>query len=57
MLRPSPNHGTQRLPNDENDDILCISIVVNGRNTSRTFLLCSHFVGMYSFVFLIFKNN
>ena len=20
MLRPSPNHGTQRLPNDENDD-------------------------------------
>ena len=21
MLRPSPNHGTQRLPNDENDDI------------------------------------
>ena len=22
MLRPSPNHGTQRLPNDENDDII-----------------------------------
>ena len=20
MLRPSPNHGTQRLPNDDNDD-------------------------------------
>ena len=22
MLRPSPNHGTQRLPNDDDDDIL-----------------------------------
>ena len=21
MLRPSPNHGTQRLPNDDDDDI------------------------------------
>ena len=20
MLRPSPNHGTQRLPNDDDDD-------------------------------------
>ena len=24
MLRPSPNHGTQRLPNDDDDD--CIQI-------------------------------
>ena len=26
MLRPSPNHGTQRLPNDDDDDaqpLLC----------------------------------
>ena len=24
MLRPSPNHGTQRLPNDDDDDFsLC----------------------------------
>ena len=24
MLRPSPNHGTQRLPNDDDDDdVLC----------------------------------
>ena len=22
MLRPSPNHGTQRLPNDDDDDII-----------------------------------
>ena len=22
MLRPSPNHGTQRLPNDDDDDEL-----------------------------------
>ena len=22
MLRPSPNHGTQRLPNDDDDDLL-----------------------------------
>ena len=21
MLRPSPNHGTQRLPNDDDDDV------------------------------------
>ena len=21
MLRPSPNHGTQRLPNDDDDDL------------------------------------
>ena len=26
MLRPSPNHGTQRLPNDDDDD-LCICIM------------------------------
>ena len=24
MLRPSPNHGTQRLPNDDDDGILVI---------------------------------
>ena len=23
MLRPSPNHGTQRLPNDDDDDNQC----------------------------------
>ena len=32
MLRPSPNHGTQRLPNDDDDDVLlcaghrCVSV-------------------------------
>ena len=25
MLRPSPNHGTQRLPNDDDDDDVDIS--------------------------------
>ena len=25
MLRPSPNHGTQRLPNDDDDDIAFVS--------------------------------
>ena len=30
MLRPSPNHGTQRLPNDDDDDwhnvhVICVS--------------------------------
>ena len=25
MLRPSPNHGTQRLPNDDDDDVLCLA--------------------------------
>ena len=24
MLRPSPNHGTQRLPNDDDDDVLLV---------------------------------
>ena len=23
MLRPSPNHGTQRLPNDRDDEVVC----------------------------------
>ena len=27
MLRPSPNHWTQRLPNDDDDDIGAISLV------------------------------
>ena len=27
MLRPSPNHGTQRLPNDDDDDISSFFIV------------------------------
>ena len=25
MLRPSPNHGTQRLPNDDDDDVQAIN--------------------------------
>ena len=30
MLRPSPNHGTQRLPNDDDDDdYYVIGIVMN----------------------------
>ena len=30
MLRPSPNHGTQRLPNDDDDDdILQLSTTFN----------------------------
>ena len=28
MLRPSPNHGTQRLPNDDNDDDYYYDIVL-----------------------------
>ena len=27
MLRPSPNHGTQRLPNDDDDDLHDIYLV------------------------------
>ena len=27
MLRPSPNHGTQRLPNDDDDDDISIQLV------------------------------
>ena len=32
MLRPSPNHGTQRLPNDDDDDddYLITLVVVHG---------------------------
>ena len=30
MLRPSPNHGTQRLPNDDDDDVaLLVDFVYN----------------------------
>ena len=28
MLRPSPNHGTQRLPNDDDDDDTGLSFTV-----------------------------
>ena len=27
MLRPSPNHGTQRLPNDDDDDECKITVL------------------------------
>ena len=30
MLRPSPNHGTQRLPNDDDDVLTIISILLGG---------------------------
>ena len=30
MLKPSPNHGTQRLPNDDDDD----DDVINYRGTN-----------------------
>ena len=26
MLRPSPNHGTQRLPNDDDDVFVCACV-------------------------------
>ena len=27
MLRPSPNHGTQRLPNDDDDDEIDTTLI------------------------------
>ena len=43
MLKPSPNHGTQRLPNDDDDDVrvpsslsTCTSVV--GRGLGMRFL-------------------
>ena len=29
MLRPSPNHGTQRLPNDDDDDTMRAPVSTN----------------------------
>ena len=29
MLRPSPSHGTQRLPNDDDDDDINITACIN----------------------------
>ena len=29
MLRPSPNHGTQRLPNDDDDDMWTLSLTAS----------------------------
>ena len=29
MLRPSPNHGTQRLPNDDDDDVGRVFVAVS----------------------------
>ena len=30
MLRPSPNHGKQRLPNDYDDDEYCLQLFIEG---------------------------
>ena len=43
MLRPSPNHGTQRLPNDDDDDDDCPFFDVIFRSSMRppsALLLC-----------------
>ena len=40
----------------QNFIFLAFLMVVNGYNTSSTFLLCSHFVGMYS-LYIFFLNN
>ena len=42
MLRSSPNHGTQRLPNDDDDDDLRLSDFKNARKTIVDFHSCSH---------------
>ena len=36
MLRPSPNHGTQRLPNDDDDDVQPVHMYV--------LLICMYFM-------------
>ena len=33
MLRPSPNHGTQRLPNDDYDETNRVSLINSARVT------------------------
>ena len=33
MLRPSPNHGTQRLPNDDDDDEALL--IANNKNEDK----------------------
>ena len=38
MLRPSPNHGTQRLPNDDDDDLKCVIQYVASKVNSSFFL-------------------
>ena len=42
MLRPSPNHGTQRLPNDDDDDDMA-----NYANCSLTRYLTAHPINYY----------
>ena len=49
MLRPSPNHGTQRLPNDDDDDggggstgstLIGLVHMIHLMAMSRSFVLC-----------------
>ena len=46
MLRPSPNHGTQRLPNDDDDDDDCTltnaykSTLSNDKNKTNSICNC-----------------
>ena len=35
MLRPSPNHGTQRLPNDDDDDESILFIFIISTDSGR----------------------
>ena len=39
MLRPSPNHGTQRLPNDDDEHLLFVlcAVIFPARNSARLF--------------------
>ena len=39
MLRPSPNHGTQRLPNDDDDDDFQMFILISFIKLSK-YVLC-----------------
>ena len=51
MLRPSPNHGTQRLPNYD-DDVCCIQttmdMFVDGPNVEWNNLNVCRFVSMFT---------
>ena len=50
MLRPSPNHGTQRLPNDDDDEQLLITykLYMYGILPPPCIFTCSPILGRFS---------
>ena len=51
MLRPSPNHGTQRLPNDDDDDSLYAFINVDNCERPLTDVVYPSYISCVTLIY------